>query len=593
MNEIDELRKKIESLPSGGITAKTIKGKKYLYYQWTENGRQFSRTVKEKEAELLKAQIEERKLLQEKLKEIKNSKISVSSVKIENDNVYNCDVRIGESLKTFASSVSSYKKRYIYEDIKNFIYNETHDKVFILYGLRRTGKTTLVRQIIYNMLESNFSKSVFIQINSNNTLSDVNKDLKVLEAKGYKYVFIDEVTLMDDFIDGAALFSDVFATSGMKIVLSGTDSLGFIFSEDEQLYDRCILLHTTFIPFREFYDVLGIQSIDEYIKYGGTMSRSGENYNNLIFGTKQSTDEYVNTAIARNIQHSLKNYQYEDHFRNLYELYEKHELTNVINRIVEDMNHRFPIDVLTRDFKSHDFGLAQRNVRNDRNNPTDILDTVNKPKFLKNLMKALEILNKQNQTVEIKDVHRKEIKEYLDMLDLTCDIPVVSMTDLNNRVFFTVFTQPGLRYSQAESLIKSLMMDDIFKNISAIDRKRITDKILDDVKGRILEEIVLLETKKANPEKDIFKLKVAVGEFDMVVYDSENVNCKIYEIKHSKEVSKEQHHHFVDTKKCEQTEFRYGKILSKVVLYRGKNSETEEGILYRNVEEYLLELGKH
>ena len=79
----------------------------------------------------------------------------------------------------------------------------------------------------------------------------------------------------------------------------------------------------------------------------------------------------------------------------------------------------------------------------------------------------------------------------------------------------------------------------------------------------------------------------------MVVYDSENVNCKIYEIKHSKEVSKEQHHHFVDTKKCEQTEFRYGKILSKVVLYRGKNSETEEGILYRNVEEYLLELGKH
>ena len=136
-------------------------------------------------------------------------------------------------------------------------------------------------------------------------------------------------------------------------------------------------------------------------------------------------------------------------------------------------------------------------------------------------------------------------------------------------------------------------MDDIFKNISAIDRKRITDKILDDVKGRILEEIVLLETKKANPEKDIFKLKFAVGEFDMVVYDSENVNCKIYEIKHSKEISKEQYHHLVDTKKCEQTEFRYGKILSKVVLYRGKNSETEEGILYRNVEEYLLELGKH
>ena len=132
MNDIEELRKKMESLPAGGITAKTIKGKKYLYYQWTENGRQFSRTVKEKEAELLKAQIEERKFLQEKLKEMRNSKIPVSSAMIKKVNAYNCDVRIGESLKIFAASVSSYKKRYIYEVIKNFIYNETHDKVFIL-----------------------------------------------------------------------------------------------------------------------------------------------------------------------------------------------------------------------------------------------------------------------------------------------------------------------------------------------------------------------------------------------------------------------------------------------------------------------------
>ena len=40
--------------------------------------------------------------------------------------------------------------------------------------------------------------------------------------------FIDEVTLMPDFIDSAALFSDIYAAQGMKIVLSGTDSLGFL-----------------------------------------------------------------------------------------------------------------------------------------------------------------------------------------------------------------------------------------------------------------------------------------------------------------------------------------------------------------------------
>ena len=89
------------------------------------------------------------------------------------------------------------------------------------------------------------SKAVFIHIQDRKSLDDVNQDLKYLETKGYRYVFIDEVTLLDDFIEGAALFSDVFAASGMKIVLSGTDSLDFIFTEDEELYDFCIMSHTT------------------------------------------------------------------------------------------------------------------------------------------------------------------------------------------------------------------------------------------------------------------------------------------------------------------------------------------------------------
>ena len=147
------------------------------------------------------------------------------------------------------------------------------------------------------------------------------------------------MTLLDDFIEGAALFSDIYAASGMKIVLSGTDSLGFIFTEDEELYDRCIMSHTTFIPYREFEMVLGIAGIDNYIRYGGTMSRGGTYYNDdsMIFATKKSTDEYIDSAIARNIQHSLKNYQNEGHFRSLKELYDKNELTSAINRIVEDI----------------------------------------------------------------------------------------------------------------------------------------------------------------------------------------------------------------------------------------------------------------
>ena len=589
---IEEIKNRINSLPPGGLTTKTIKGNPYIYYQWSENGKQHSRIVKDDEVETLRSQIEERKSLQEQLRkidiEIQGSKNSSFAESVS----FKTDVRIGKQLLDFSSSIRNYKKRELYSAIENYVYGDSHDKVFILYGIRRTGKTTLIRQIIYNMNESDRNKAVFIQVNSDNSLGDINKDLKKLESMGYKYVFIDEVTLMDDFIEGAALFSDVYAASGMKIVLSGTDSLGFVFSEDEQLYDRCFLLHTTFIPFREFENVLGIKDIDEYMKFGGTMSQSGENYNKAIFGSKKATDEYVNTAIARNIQHSLKNYQYEGHFRHLKDLYEKNELTNAINRIVEDMNHEFTIKVLTRDFKSHDFGSAKDIMRKDRENPTDILDDVDGKKFTENLMSLLEILNKENQTVDIDDIHRIEIKEYFDLLDLTCDIPLVDMKDLSSKKSNTVFSQPGLRYSQAESLVKTLLMDETFKDVSAPERKRITERILDEVKGRMLEEIVQLETKKANPDLEVFKLQFAVGEFDMVVYDPVNVCCKIYEVKHSKEKDPLQYRHLINEENCKQTEFRYGTILEKVVLYRGEDAESEHGIIYRNVEDYLCELGK-
>ena len=120
----------------------------------------------------------------------------------------------------------------------------------------------------------------------------------------------------------------------------------------------------------------------------------------------------------------------------------------------------------------------------------------------------------------------------------------------------------------------------------------VREKILNEIRGRMLEEIVQLETKKANPDLEVFKLQFAVGEFDMVVYDPVNVCCKIYEVKHSMEKDPHQYRHLINEENCKQTEFRYGTILEKVVLYRGESSEAEQGIIYRNVEDYLCKLEK-
>lgn len=593
--EYSTIINEIENLPQGGISYKKINGKEYAYYQWRENGKQRSRRVKDDELELLTNQISRRKELQNILK---NNNIAV---KITPQSTYNfhCAIRIGDELDRFVKPVKDWKKRQCYHQLYDYVYSDIQDKVFILYGLRRTGKTTIIRQLISDMDREMRNRTVFIQMQDKKTLADINQDLKYLESKGYKYIFIDEVTLLDDFIEGAALFSDVFAASGMKIILSGTDSLGFIFAENEELYDRCIRVHTTFIPYREFENVLGICGIDNYICYGGTMSLSGNHYNNYstIFSTKKSTDEYVDSAIARNIQHSLKNYQYANHFRSLKELYDKNELTSAINRIVEDINHRFTLEVLTENFKSHDLQISAKNLRKDRENPTDILDQIDIAQVNKMLKELLEIRDREDQFVEITDAHRKEIKEYLDLLDLTVEIENRWMTDYNKKEMRTVFSQPGMRYSQAEALISSLMQDDKFRDLSLSERKRVTQRILDEVRGRMMEDIILLETKIAKKDCEVFRLQFAVGEFDMVVFNPNEGNCQIYEVKHSNKIVLQQCKHLLDTEKLKETEFRYGPITGKYVIYRGKNAllkdvvkNIEENVSYLNVEEYLKQL---
>ena len=66
-------------------------------------------------------------------------------------------------------------------------------------------------------------------------MAKLNFDMKKLCHQGYKYIFIDEITLMQDFIDAAAVLSDVYCAMGMKIVLSGADSLGFWFAANERV----------------------------------------------------------------------------------------------------------------------------------------------------------------------------------------------------------------------------------------------------------------------------------------------------------------------------------------------------------------------
>lgn len=584
---IFELEKEIARLPGGSIARKRINGHDYYYHRVSINGKRKETYINIERLAGLRAEIEQRKRLQKELRGLVDAFEPAKKKAIKEQLSYKTIVRTGELLRSQIEAVRGYKKRECIKELRDYIFGNTSDKVFILYGLRRTGKTTMIRQILGELSDEEFERAAFIQVTSKDTLADIDSDLNLLEIAGYTYVFIDEVTLMEDFVEGAAVFSDIYASSGMKIVLSGTDSLGFAFSKGEQLFDRCIMLHTTFISYREFEEVLGITGIDEYIRYGGTMSLGGVNYNeDATFSNVKNAHEYVDSAIAGNIQHSLSLYQYGGHFRGLLDLHERGELTNVINRVVENINHRFTKSVVERTFSSHDLSVTAANLLRDRERPINIKEHLDIDRITLGMMKVLDILNIEEQSIKVEEAHMVQIKEYLTLLDFVMDIDIAYLPETGAKGSVTAVIQPGLRYAQATAIVENILKDAGFSELSIKERKRILDRLLSEISGRLMEEIVLIETKIANPDKEVFKLQFAVGEFDMVVFDPEKLSCKIYEIKYSKEQVKDQYRHLLDPEKSRLTEHRYGDITGRYVIYRGEKAVIDE-VQYLNVEEYL------
>jgi hypothetical protein len=208
------------------------------------------------------------------------------------------------------------------------------------------------------------------------------------------------------------------------------------------------------------------------------------------------------------------------------------------------------------------------------------------------LKDILDIREKESRTVALTESHVREIREYLRALDLL--VPVELRTIAGPPISRDAFVQPGLRYAQAQALVFALGRDSGFNRLAGTKAKALVDCILDDVKGRMLEDIVLIETSLAFPASpnpfegfDVFKLQFDVGEFDMVVCDNAHRACRLFEIKHSGGIAEQQFRHLVDMEKMRLVRERFGEVTERTVLYRGVDADIDGGIHYRNVNAFL------
>lgn len=69
----------------------------------------------------------------------------------------------GDDLKRFSEPVRHYVRRACCQSLVDFLRGDPCGRVFILYGLKHTGKTTMIRQCIGGMTDVERSQTALIR----------------------------------------------------------------------------------------------------------------------------------------------------------------------------------------------------------------------------------------------------------------------------------------------------------------------------------------------------------------------------------------------------------------------------------------------
>lgn len=137
-------------------------------------------------------------------------------------------------------------------------------QILVIYGLRRTGKTTLMYQLIDFLLKEGVPRKQILYFSFDEkvsrleellkTYSDliISKDLARLKKI---YIFLDETQKLEDWENQLKIFYDLYPN--IKFIVSGSASITIQKKASESLAGRIYEFILPLLPFREFLELKG------------------------------------------------------------------------------------------------------------------------------------------------------------------------------------------------------------------------------------------------------------------------------------------------------------------------------------------------
>jgi hypothetical protein len=486
------------------------------------------------------------------------------------------------------------KKRDAFYEVQRFIDSDTcfEGKILVLYGLRRTGKTTLMEQVA---AESG-KKYAFYEVEDDDTMKDIEAAIEKEQEDGTKLICLDEVTNCADFISLSASLPDIFAKEGMRIIVAGTDSLGFAFAEEE-LCDRTVRVNTTHIPFAEHCSVLGTNDIDDYIEYGGLMRKGTAG---KYIHDYKSACKYLDVAVTGNIIESLKKSEKDSPL----EMLSYRELCTIIEKLVEKYSGSFDRKVIQNELKTVSVNFLTHKLPEYG----ELSDDTAVHRLLGQTAEITRDFTRQiNADHAIKTLITPEMIEdliyYLDLMqEVSATTKITFRYDKNlgwrsreEKEYYII--QPAIKYYHLQKGKEFVEDGPYYEGLTAGEREFLKQKLDEKIKGDMAEQIVLFDTKNDIPKEkyEIVKPEFFVdgqkkGEYDMLIWDKQENRYWGFEIKHASLPCREQERHLQDEFLKEVVDRNYGRLEKVCVLYKGESFLSSTGTYYLNLSDFAKEV---
>lgn len=202
--------------------------------------------------------------------------------------------------------------------LNSIISNLSNKEIIFLTGLRRVGKTTLIKQTINHLIKENTESKNILFL----TLDDLNftgktifeiineyREINGLRLDDFFYLFLDEITYLDNF---EQQLKNLYDTYNIKIIASSSIAT-LLRNKKAFLTGRTITVEVMPLDFNEFLIFRGIKAdkndpaflkkhFEEYMKIGGIPRYVLDNSADYIV-------ELVNAIIYKDI---IAQYQISD-----------------------------------------------------------------------------------------------------------------------------------------------------------------------------------------------------------------------------------------------------------------------------------------